>query len=260
VPLAYYAVEARRDFWDEHWGGTTLADALRTAAASPLTAALDAALPRDGRVLEAGCGLGQYVVWFRRRGRAVFGVDWSVAGLREGRTASPPPPLAAMDLAALGFRDATFGAYVSLGVVEHDPAGPDILLAEARRVLAPGGTLLISVPYVNGVRRLGRWWIRRANTAVAARGGAFYQFAFGRREFAASLGRHGFRVRSAWPYDPARILRRWRRRAGGGSVTSAVAEAAGGGGVRGILRRALYTAPGLALLGHMILFVATRED
>src|SRR5256886_15045183 len=64
-----------------------------------------------------------------------------------------PAPLGVMELRALAVRDGALAGYISLGVVEHDAGGPDAILAEACRVLAPGGVLLVSVPYVNGVRR-----------------------------------------------------------------------------------------------------------
>jgi hypothetical protein len=75
-------------------------------------------------------------------------------------------------------------------------------------VLEPGGVLVLSVPYVNGVRRLGTWWIRRRSRRVRAAGGEFYQFAFSRSEARAFLERNGFRVRLVSPYDPGRLLRK----------------------------------------------------
>src|SRR5207249_11956885 len=108
----------------------------------------------------------------------------------------------------LALADGALSGYISLGVIEHDPDGPDALLVEAHRVLAPGGVLVVSVPYVNGVRRLAAGWIRRRNQEIARRGGAFYQSAFSRAELVAALARCGFSVRAAHPYDPARILRR----------------------------------------------------
>src|SRR5205823_2100422 len=96
------------------------------------------ALPRAGTVLEAGCGLGQYVVLLRERGWRAAGVDWAVDALRMCRRLAPVP-LAAMKLEALAIRDASLKAYVSLGVVEHDEAGPDGILAEAARGLKTGG-------------------------------------------------------------------------------------------------------------------------
>jgi len=142
VPLAYYSVSADRDFWAEHWGGHSTKELLDTARTSPLTELISRALPRDGTVLEAGCGLGQYVVLLRERGWRAAGVDWAVDALRTCRRLAQVP-LAAMKLESLAIRDASLTAYVSLGVVEHDEAGPDGILAEAARVLKPGGRLVV---------------------------------------------------------------------------------------------------------------------
>jgi SAM-dependent methyltransferase len=176
-------------------------------------------------------------------------------------------PLAASDLRALAVRSGALAAYVSLGVVEHDPTGPDAILAEARRVLAPGGALVISVPYVNGLRRLGAPWISRRQAALARHGAQFYQYAFSRRELLAALARHGFTPLVARPYDPARVLRAGLRAVRGACREAAVPvgdarppspAARSGGGIKALARRTLYSEPALRLLGHMLLVVAHR--
>jgi SAM-dependent methyltransferase len=275
--LAYYSVAADREFWSEHWGGQTPEQLLAVARTSPLTDLIVGALPPTGVVLEAGCGLGQYVRLLRERGWNAIGVEWSTDALATARRAWAMP-LAAMDLTALAMRPGSVTSYISLGVVEHNFAGPDAILAEARRVLAPGGTLVISVPYVNGLRRLAAPWMRRQSRAVEAAGGKFYQYFFTRADLLAALGRHGFSPLSAHPYDPARILRKlWPRRSraavtDAGSVTRAatlVSEHSPRVTAphtpprrRGLLRRVargvLYTEPALRLLGHMLLVVARR--
>jgi len=275
--LAYYAVAAREAFWTEHWGGHSVAEQLAVARRSPLTTLITEALPTAGPILEAGCGLGQYVLLLRERGWRVAGVDWSLEALAACRRVAPAP-LGVMELRALAVRDGALAGYISLGVVEHDAGGPDAILAEARRVLAPGGVLLVSVPYVNGARRLGAPWIRRRNRALARRGGEFYQYAFSRAEITATLARHGFSVRSAHPYDPARLLRqalrrvfRWRSRAAGGGTGSG-GSVVSGERVRAVpgreerrrstlaaaARRLLYTEAALRVLGHMLLVVARK--
>jgi SAM-dependent methyltransferase len=277
--LAYYSATAREDFWTEHWGGHSVDELLAVASASPLTALITGALPRAGLVLEAGCGLGQYVILLRRLGWRVAGVDRSVTALAAARRAAAVP-LAASDLRALAIRTGAVAAYVSLGVVEHDPDGPGAILAEARRVLAPGGVLVLSVPYVNGARRVGAPWIRRRQAAVRAGGGAFYQYAFTRRELLALLRAHGFTPRRAHPYDPGRLPRgAWRRirRAVAGPLSrgparpAAPAPPAPGapspapaapvtpGTLGALARRLLHTPPALRLLGHMLLVVAHRS-
>ena len=170
--LTYYSAAARPDFWTEHWGGHTVHELLALARTSPLTTLIAQALPPDGLVLEAGGGLGQCVILLRERGWRAARVDGSVEAVAGCRRVAAVP-LAASDLRALAIGSDTVAAYVSLGVVEHDPEGPDAILAEAHRVLAPGGTLVISVPYLNGVRRMGAPWIRRRQAALRRHGGDF---------------------------------------------------------------------------------------
>ena len=272
MPLAYYSRSADSDFWTEHWGTHSVDDLLAVARRSPLTRLIETHLPSRGLVLEAGCGLGQYVLLLRERGHRVVGADWSLEALRAGARAGAP--LAVMDLRALAARDGAVACYLSLGVVEHDPAGPAAIVAEAARVLAPGGVLLLSVPYWNGVRRLFAPWVAREGRRMRARGGQFYQFAFTRAEMRAFLEAAGFRVRSFHPYDPARVIRgalrslaRRGARPPGGKTTlprtsagDGAADAGGGaaGVVKRALRGALYSPPALRFLGHMILAVAVK--
>jgi SAM-dependent methyltransferase len=266
MPLAYYSRAATQEFWAEHWAGEDVGRLVDVAATSPLTAIIEAALPPSGRILEAGCGLGQYVILLRGRGHQVSGADWSVDALRRCRAAAPSTPVAAMDLATLAVRTGALAAYVSLGVVEHDPAGPDAVVAEAARVLRSGGTLVLSVPYWNGARRLLTPRLLREGRRLQAAGGQFYQFAFTRAEVRAFLEAHGLRVLSFHPYDPARMWRKSLRR-----ITANLGPAAQPSGdtdlgpsarrpraARDVLKRILYSPISLRLFGHMILAVAVK--
>ncbi|HSL47940.1 MAG TPA: methyltransferase domain-containing protein, partial [Candidatus Deferrimicrobiaceae bacterium] len=183
---------------------------LRIARESPLTDLIERHLPATGRVLEAGCGLGQYVLLLRERGRAAVGADWSLEALRAAARAGAP--VSVMDLRALAVATGAVAAYLSLGVVEHDPDGPDAILKEAARVVPRGGSLLLSVPYWNGARRLAAPYLRRQARLTREAGGQFYQYAFTRRELGQRLAAHGFAVRGFHPYDPARVLRKALRR------------------------------------------------
>jgi SAM-dependent methyltransferase len=244
---------------------------LGIARESPLTALIERHLPAGGRLLEAGCGLGQYVLLLRERGRAAVGADWSLEALRAG--AGLGAPLAVMDLRALAVVTGGIGTYLSLGVVEHDPDGPDAILREAARVVPSGGTLLLSVPYWNGVRRLATPYLRRQARHTRAAGGQFYQYAFTRRELGRRLATHGFTVTGFHPYDPARVLRKALRRLRGGArppgpgsapaAPISMADAQVPAGARSRLGRAaralLYCEPSLRLFGHMLLAVAVRR-
>ena len=272
--LTEYRASSGREFWSEHWGQHPVEELLAIARRSPLTELITRALPKAGVILEAGCGTGQYVLLLRERGWQVAGADWVVEPLVACRRVAPAP-LAAMKLEELAVRDGSLAGYISLGAVEHDRTGPDAILAEARRTLAPGGILVLSVPYVNGVRRLASPWLERRNRAVRDHGGTFYQFVFTRSELRAALARHKFSPLTSAPYDPARLLRkalpaglaRSLASTRVGSATADAAESRGGAGAAGVGARAramrlarhlLYTEPALRLLGHMLLVVARK--
>ncbi len=158
---------ADRGFWEDHWEGRDLGHAVRRLATDPVAAALDAHLPSGSRLLEGGCGQGEYVVYERARGVWTVGLDFALDPLLALRALAPELPLVVGDVHALPFRDGSLPAYYSGGVVEHFEGGPEPALAEAHRVLAPDGILLVSVPYLSPLRRMLRWFRRDRWFAVS---------------------------------------------------------------------------------------------
>jgi SAM-dependent methyltransferase len=103
------------------------------------------ALPVGARVLDAPCGWGRHGALLTEAGCVVFGADLSSDLLRHA-PASLQAHCAAADIRALPFATASFDAvinvFTSLGLFLDD-AQDIIALREARRVLRPGGRLLL---------------------------------------------------------------------------------------------------------------------
>jgi SAM-dependent methyltransferase len=98
------------------------------------------------RVLDAGCGPGWESATFAEAGGDVVGIDLTAAFLDAARQEVPEAALARMDMRQLGFGGNAFDgvwACASFLHVPREDAGPT--LGEFRRVLRPGGTLLLSV-------------------------------------------------------------------------------------------------------------------
>ena len=105
---------------------------------------LERCSPRPRRALELGCGNGRFLAAVSRLGMAATGVDAYVDSLERARARAPQATLLAGDLGDLPLPAASFDLVAALDVLEH--LEPARLLAEARRLLAPGGFLLLSVP------------------------------------------------------------------------------------------------------------------
>jgi SAM-dependent methyltransferase len=174
-------------------------------------------LPRDGRVVDAGCGLGQYVLALRVRGYDVEGVEWGSGTVAAVRVLYPDLPIRVGDVTHLEVPDGHYAGYISLGVVEHRREGPEPFLREAFRVLSPGGVACISVPYFHPLRRLKACLgLYRGQTGDLE----FYQYAFTETEFIRFLQEAGFKVTDRMLYDgfkglkdeisPLRQMIEWR--------------------------------------------------
>jgi SAM-dependent methyltransferase len=92
-------------------------------------------------VVDLGCGSGRALVWNRDWGSTTVGVDIAPFFAKEARH---DVDLVIGDLRRLPFADATFTKAYSLDVLEHlSPDALRAMLAEAARVIAPGGSLFV---------------------------------------------------------------------------------------------------------------------
>jgi SAM-dependent methyltransferase len=117
------------------------------------------------RLLEIGAGTGRISLPLHRRRRHVFGIDLSAPMLDRYRAKAAAEGLEAPavlrgDATRLPFRAGSFDAVIEVHVLHLIPSWREAV-AEARRVLAPGGVLMVSRRLWNrsegnGPRRLAR--------------------------------------------------------------------------------------------------------
>jgi len=107
-------------------------------------------LCRFKKVIDLGCGSGYGSAELADKAESVVGVDVSESAIAEARQTYQAPNLQfqVASLDQLPFADASFHLGVCFEVIEH-LADYRALLAEAKRVLAPGGQLVISTPNIS---------------------------------------------------------------------------------------------------------------
>lgn len=199
--LSYYKESATSSYWESVWDSALNKRSYRGAEKGRLGGferAFTRWLPKEGRILEAGCGLAHRVLALRMRGYNVEGVDFAERTVQRVRELFPGLPIRAGDVTRLQVPDGYYNGYISLGVVEHRQQGPQPFLDEAYRLLTAGGVALISVPYFHALRRLkARWGLYRGTPA----GLQFYQYAYSEEEIRRHVVAAGFQVEASMAYE-----------------------------------------------------------
>jgi SAM-dependent methyltransferase len=144
-------------------------------------------VPPPGRAtLEVGCGEGRVARELRDRGHRVTAIDGSPTLVELAREADPAGEYVLADAADLPFADGAFDIVVAHNsLMDFDDVPGSV--AEAARVLEPGGTLAISV--VHPIVDAGSWESREPDAAFVVTGSYF-----GTRRVSDHVARDGLEI------------------------------------------------------------------
>lgn len=157
-------------------------------------------LRADRRLLDIGCGIGNFLNHARHAGWEVVGLDLSpsvAAYARENRELNVN--VGSIE-SSTGFSSESFDVITMFGVIEHlaDPVGA---VRECLRLLRRGGMLVLQTPNEDGLmRRVGRFlfWISSGvvnfHVKELYQMGGGHSVCFTRRSIRGLLERGGFRV------------------------------------------------------------------
>lgn len=158
---------------------------------------------RAGRILDVGCGRGFTLAALQELGHEVYGIQISPEAAAYARERLGITNIETRDLLDVGYPENSFDAVTAYHVIEH-LADPHAFLLEARRILRPGGHLILEVPNAAGwgARWTGRHWL---GWDVP-----YHRFHFSRRTLAMATQSIGFQE-AAWSfpwleYGPAVII------------------------------------------------------
>ncbi|MGM1064613.1 class I SAM-dependent DNA methyltransferase [Saccharothrix sp. Mg75] len=134
------------------------------------------AVPRDGLVLDLGCGVGRDSEYLTARGATVIAGDLSERMLEMTRSRCDAVEVVQLDLLSLPFRGGVFGGVWACASVLHLPRRHHLeVFRELGRVLGPGGAVSISFKegeaegWMDGGRlSLQRWFSLRTRASVVS--------------------------------------------------------------------------------------------
>lgn len=111
-----------------------------------------------GRLLDVGCGNGEFIARMAVKGWDAVGIDFDEAAIRNAQRYAGVDARVG-DLVSQGFAESNFDGILLSNVIEHLP-NPEEVFAECFRILRPGGRLVMITPNTKalGHAKFGRFW------------------------------------------------------------------------------------------------------
>jgi SAM-dependent methyltransferase len=124
-----------------------------------------------GPICDLGCGPGQIARYLHRQGADTLGVDLSPCMIAEARRLNPEIPFHEGNMLSLPDADHSWGGIAAFYCIIHIPRAQVVdALREMKRVLKPGGVLLITFHIGEEVKHVEQWWEKSVDLDFA-----FYQ-------------------------------------------------------------------------------------
>ena len=113
----------------------------------------------SGRTCDVGCGPGHVTNYLRKRGVNVFGIDLSSAMVDQARQLCPGIEFKTGNMLSLDLESESLAGIVAFYSIIHVPRVVVVnALAEMKRVLEPGGRLLLAFHIGDEILHLDEWW------------------------------------------------------------------------------------------------------
>ena len=180
--------------WEREGGPKGAIEKIPGKAEFKVMAPYLAKLPPGARLLDGGCGLGDWTLYFSRNGHPTLGLDLSRATVARLKELFPEAEFAVGDIRDTGLDGASFDGYFSWGVFEHFEEGLQPCIGEGYRLLKPGGYLFVSVPFDNLRHSLLGGRAGRGRAAPIRDANRFYQWRLTRGELCRELAMGGFEI------------------------------------------------------------------
>lgn len=98
----------------------------------------------EGRIIDVGCGPGQWTAWLHELGSDVEGIDPTPAFVNEARRRHPRLSFSIGRAEELGAADESLGGVLAwYSLIHTDPREIDVALTEFARCVRPGGHLAL---------------------------------------------------------------------------------------------------------------------
>jgi len=165
---------------------------------------LEKKFQKDGRYLDAGCGIGGWILFLSDAGYNVDGIDSHPQAVRAMTEYDPDLQVKIARSDAIPFADSTFNGIVSIGSLEFTEGAVEKSLSEFSRVLKKDGFLCIEVPLLNTLRKFvyaPMKYLEDIFLKASGKSSTFAYYLFSRVELEDKLMHAGFSIETVIAHD-----------------------------------------------------------
>lgn len=165
---------------------------------------LERQLDKSKSYLDAGCGIGGWILFLKERGYDVKGIDIAARAVRALAEYDPDLDVKIACIKQIPYQNESFDGVLAIGTLEYIEDKVSHTLREVRRVLKPGGVFFVEVPIANGLRRLTYIPLKKVERVLRVAWGerpTFSNYLFDVGELQELFEQEGFDVIEVQPHE-----------------------------------------------------------
>lgn len=208
-----YRHQNNKDYWTKRWTDIPVDEAMENDQVYPLKHAKLTVTGKDGKILEAGCGVGRILRYYHQNGYDIVGMDFIPEAIDKLKEIDSSLQVEVGDVTNLNFEDETFQYFLAFGLYHNLPM--DKIkegIKETYRVVKKGGRVCASFRADNIQTYItDKHTARKAKkSGKASTGKEFHKMNLTRSEFSKLFREVGFEVEDILYVENMPILYKFR--------------------------------------------------
>lgn len=197
-----------KDYWAKRWENIPADLPMENRDSYPLKYAELTVSSKDGTILEAGCGAGRLLRYYKDRGYNIVGIDFIEGAIEKLKKIDPQIKAEVGDITQLRFPDESFRFVLAFGLYHNLEHGLEKALRETHRVLEKGGLVCASFRADNLQTKLNDWLEehRSKNEKPSLKNKQFHKINLTRGEILEVFKRNGFEIKEIYTAENMPIL------------------------------------------------------
>ena len=165
---------------------------------------LEKYLEKGKLYLDAGCGIGGWILFLKETGYDVEGIDTAARVVRALTGYDRDLKVKVASMTGIPYPDDSLDGLLAIGALEYVEGKVPQALTEVHRVLKDNGIFFMEVPMINVLRRLAYIPLKRIEKMIRVGGGensTFSNYLFDKSELEELLEAAGFEVLTVQPHE-----------------------------------------------------------